>query len=112
MTLSDVTSLFSDVKPALCYLDEDKFYYDFEKRNPFTPDDVNKIERKMQELLTKGEKIRKIKSSLIKDNKYKEEILKEIKNTRTYQINDYKDVLLGELLEQVPKNSAFKLPLA
>ncbi len=103
-----VTSLFPDSKPAFGYLDEDKFYYDFDKKNPFTPEDLIKIEKKMYEIINKNEKIKEIKS-FQNENKYKLEILKEIKQSKSYQINNFKDILINEILEQVPKNSAFKL---
>ncbi len=105
-----VLSLFPNSKPALNYLDEDKFYYDFEKPNPFNPDDIKRIEKKMHELLQKGIKLKKAKSKF-KDKLYKKEILKDIKKTKIYELDGYEDVILGEALEEIPKTSVFKLLL-
>ncbi len=103
-----VLSLFPNSKPALNFLDEDKFYYDFEKPNPFTPDDIKRIEKKMHEILQKGVKIKKSKHDF-KDNQYKKEILKDVKKTKIYEIDGYTDLILGEIIEEIPRNSAFKL---
>ena len=102
-----VTSIYQNTIPALAYLDDDKFYYDFERKAPFTPEDLEKIENKMNELLKKQEKINEIKNSEL--NNYKKKILKYIKKSKSYQIGSYKDVLLGQVLEEIPKNSVFKL---
>ncbi|MBS3171728.1 threonine--tRNA ligase [Candidatus Woesearchaeota archaeon] len=105
-----VLSIFPNSKPALNYLDDDKFYYDFEKPHPFTPDDIKRIEKKMHEILQKVVKLKKSKSEF-KDNPYKKEILKEIKKIKIYELDGYEDLILGEALEEIPKNSAFKLLL-
>lgn len=102
-----VTSLYQNTIPALAYLDDDKFYYDFERKAPFTPEDLKKIENKMHELLKKQEKIKEIKNSEL--NNYKKEILKDVKKSKLYKIGSYKDVLLGSILEEIPRNAVFKL---
>ncbi|MEK6937284.1 MAG: threonine--tRNA ligase [Nanoarchaeota archaeon] len=107
-----VLELFPNSKPALNFLDEDKFYYDFEKPHPFTPDDIKRVERKIHELL--NVKIKKSKSDF-KNSPYKKEILKDIKKAKIYELvgdknlGSYKDLILGEILEEIPKNSVFKL---
>ncbi len=107
-----ILSLFPNTKPALSFLDEDKFYYDFEKQHPFTPDDLKKIENKMQELLNRGIKLKKITKNpelLFKENKYKLEILKDVKKIKFYELDNFNDVIIGGALEEIPKNSSFKL---
>ena len=108
-----VISLFPHAKPALNYIDEDKFYYDFEKSGSFTPEDLKKIENKMHDILNKGISIKKSTAKnpelLFKENDYKKEILKDVKKTKVYEIDDHKDVIIGEILENIPKNPAFKL---
>ena len=108
-----VADLFPNVKPALNYLDEDKFYYDFERNNSFTVEDIKKIENKMHEILEKEITIKKVASKdqalLFKDNNYKKEIIKEIKKTKVYEIDNYKDLIIGEIEEKIPKYAQFKL---
>src|SRR6266850_7095692 len=47
-----VTRLFPGVKVAIGPAIEDGFYYDFAKPEPFTPDDLVKIEAVMREIAT------------------------------------------------------------
>ncbi|MBN1883141.1 MAG: threonine--tRNA ligase [Deltaproteobacteria bacterium] len=46
-----VKSLYPDVKVAIGPSIENGFYYDFDKPEPFTPDDLEKIENKMKEIV-------------------------------------------------------------
>ncbi|MBI2672290.1 threonine--tRNA ligase [Candidatus Woesearchaeota archaeon] len=107
---SAVLSLFPNVKPAYGYLDEEKFFYDFEKPNPFTQDDLKRIENKMGEIIKKSSSISEIKSkNIFENNLYKKDLLKDIKKTSAYEINGHKDLLVNEISRQVPKNNPFKL---
>ncbi|MBI4153316.1 TGS domain-containing protein, partial [Candidatus Woesearchaeota archaeon] len=45
-----VLQLWPEVKPTIGPTIETGFYYDFEKKEPFTPEDLVKIEKKMQEI--------------------------------------------------------------
>jgi len=69
-----VKSLFPDAKVTIGPAIESGFYYDFDVENPFSPDDLEKIEAKMRELakaalpitrevLTKQEAIQLFKDS-------------------------------------------------
>jgi threonyl-tRNA synthetase len=48
---SAVKDLFPDVKLAIGPAIEDGFYYDFDKEEPFTPEDLTKIEKRMREIV-------------------------------------------------------------
>jgi threonyl-tRNA synthetase len=46
-----VKQLFPDAKPTIGPATEDGFYYDFDRDGSFSPEDVEKIEKKMEELV-------------------------------------------------------------
>jgi threonyl-tRNA synthetase len=48
-----VKSLWPDVKLGIGPAIEDGFYYDFDREEPFTPEDLDKIESKMREIIKK-----------------------------------------------------------
>jgi threonyl-tRNA synthetase len=48
---SAVKEIFPDVKLAIGPSTDDGFYYDFDKAEPFTPEDLGTIEEKMRELI-------------------------------------------------------------
>ncbi len=50
-----VQELFPGTKIAIGPAIKDGFYYDFSRKNPFTPEDLEKIERKMKEIVEKNE---------------------------------------------------------
>ena len=52
-----VKSLFPDAQVTIGPVIENGFYYDFAYKRPFTPDDLQAIEKKMQELASKDEAI-------------------------------------------------------
>lgn len=49
-----VKELYPEVKVAIGPSIEDGFYYDFDKRDPFIPEDLKKIESKMKEIIKKN----------------------------------------------------------
>ncbi|MBI65587.1 MAG: threonine--tRNA ligase [Candidatus Marinimicrobia bacterium] len=50
-----VQSLFPGTKITIGPAIENGFYYDFSRKDPFTNEDLNKIEKKMHEIIDKGE---------------------------------------------------------
>ena len=50
-----VTDLFPDAKFAIGPPIADGFYYDFDVAEPFTPDDLERIERRMHEIIREGQ---------------------------------------------------------
>jgi threonyl-tRNA synthetase len=52
-----VLAIWSEIKPTIGPAIEMGFYYDFYKKEPFKPEDLVKIEKKMEELVQKNLKI-------------------------------------------------------
>ena len=100
-----VKELFPNVKIAIGPSTDDGFFYDFEINNPFTPDDLKKIESKMHEIVSKNivfEKIiikRNEALKLFKDlgEDFKVEILNEITDDTVsiYKLDDLYDLCRG-----------------
>lgn len=57
ITAQAVKELFPDVQVTIGPAIENGFYYDFAKDKPFTPEDLVKIEAKMQEIIKRNDKI-------------------------------------------------------
>ena len=60
-----VQELFPGTKLAIGPAIKDGFYYDFYREEPFTPNDLEKIEIRMKEIIEKDEKTRREVLSLI-----------------------------------------------
>ena len=114
-----VQSLFPEAKLAIGPSIEQGFYYDFDKEEPFTPDDLEKIEKKMQEIV-KGNYafVRKevSKSEAItffeeRREKYKVELISELEDERVvlYQHDDFVDMCRGPHLPFTGMIKNFKL---
>ncbi len=54
-----VQSLYADAKLGIGPFITDGFYYDFDVEKPFQPDDLGKIEKKMQEIVKSGQTFRR-----------------------------------------------------
>ena len=46
-----VQDLFPEAKPTIGPAIENGFYYDFDRAEPFTPDDLSKLEARMHEIV-------------------------------------------------------------
>lgn len=114
-----VKELFPQVKVTIGPAIEDGFYYDFDKDEPFTEEDLTKIERKMQEIIkarnpftrkeiSKEEAI-KLFSSL--GETYKLEIIDEIEddNISIYEEGGFIDLCRGPHVPHTGIVKAFKL---
>lgn len=79
-----VTKLFPEAQLTIGPPIEDGFYYDFAVPEPFTPDDLKKIELEMRDLIRANTEFVERETSrdealeLVKDNEYKVEILQGI----------------------------------
>ena len=51
-----VTDLYPEAKLGVGPVIEDGFYYDFDVKTPFTPEDLEKIEKKMREIIAQKQK--------------------------------------------------------
>tara|TARA_Y100000310_G_C20669443_1_gene809418 strand:+ start:784 stop:2697 length:1914 start_codon:yes stop_codon:yes gene_type:complete len=82
---------------------ENGFYYDFAKKEPFTPEDLKKIEEKMREIIKQDlsferEEITVAQAKkLFKDNKYKLELIedKKVKTLSVYKNKKFVDLCSG-----------------
>jgi threonyl-tRNA synthetase len=100
---------------------EDGFYYDFARNEPFTPDDLPKIEAKMRELVaadlptkrTVWERDKAAKHFLDIGEQYKAEIIRDLpanEEVRVYYHGDWHDLCRGPHLMSTAKISlGFKL---
>jgi len=114
-----VKKLFPDVKVTIGPPIENGFYYDFDCKRPFTPEDLEKIEQKMKELIKEDipfqreelpkEKAIELFSSLGED--YKVEILREIQDEKVslYHTGEFVDLCRGPHIPSTGKIEAFKL---
>ena len=83
-----VKILYPDVQVTIGPPIENGFYYDFSKKEPFTPEDLIKIEKKMLEIINKNEPFKRevwdrkkaINYFKNQDVLYKTEIIKDIPN--------------------------------
>ncbi len=114
-----VKLLFPEVKVGIGPATDEGFYYDFDKPEPFTPEDLDKIEKKMQEIIEKNYPIvRKIasKEKLIDffksiDEDLKVELIQEKGGDLCsyYEQNGFVDFCLGPHLPTTGKVVAFKI---
>ncbi len=114
-----VKDLFPDVKVTIGPAIEEGFYYDFDKSTPFTPDDLEKIEKRMKEIiksksrfsvrfLPKQDVINLFKE---KGEDYKVELLQEIQDelVSLYDEGGFTDLCRGPHIPDTSKIKAFKL---
>ncbi|HEX6674854.1 MAG TPA: threonine--tRNA ligase [Actinomycetes bacterium] len=79
-----VTSLYPEAKYAIGPPVEDGFYYDFDVPEPFTPEDVERIEARMREIVAQGQPFRRDELSrdeglrLFAEQPYKVEIIQAV----------------------------------
>jgi len=114
-----VKNLFPEVKLAIGPPIEQGFYYDFDKREPFTPDDLGKIEKEMQKIVKENYAfVRKevpksdaIKFFKEKGEKYKVELLSELEDEKVilYQHDDFVDLCKGPHVPFTGMGKNFKL---
>ncbi|BCB96875.1 threonine--tRNA ligase [Dissulfurispira thermophila] len=114
-----IKDLFPDAKLAIGPATEDGFYYDIDRDTPFTPEDLEKIEKRMKEIIkennpfvkkdiSKNEAIELFKK---KGEDYKVELLEEIPDDTVsiYEEGGFVDLCRGPHLSDTGKVKAFKL---
>lgn len=102
---SAVKEVFPDVKLAIGPAIDDGFYYDFDKDEPFTPEDLDAIAKKMKEMIkadlpferlemSKAEALERFKSL---GERYKVELLEEIPDGQVtaYKHGEFVDLCRG-----------------
>ena len=106
--------LYPKVKLGIGPSIENGFYYDFDNLK-IAPSDLNKIEDKMKELIQKNLEFKKIKvtkekvKQILKDEPYKLDLLKEIKDPIFYKCGDFTDLCAGPHITSTKEIKAFKL---
>ena len=117
-----VQEIWPDTKVTIGPVIKDGWYYDFDRKEAFTPDDLGAIEKKMKEIINKREPVRTevweraraIKHYKDLNEPYKVELIEAIPGDeplRMYWHGDWQDLCRGPHLQhtgQVP-GDAFKL---
>ncbi|WP_425098805.1 threonine--tRNA ligase [Tropicibacter sp. S64] len=117
-----VQELWPDVKVTIGPVIKDGWYYDFDREEPFTPEDLGEIEKKMKEIINKRDAVRTevwdravaIQYYEDRGEPYKVELIEAIPGDeplRMYWHGDWQDLCRGPHLQhtgQVPAD-AFKL---
>ncbi|CAH2783573.1 MAG: Threonyl-tRNA synthetase (EC [Candidatus Burkholderia crenata] len=115
-----VKDLHPDAQVTIGLVIENGFYYDFAYSRPFTPEDLEKIEKRMAEIakkdepvsrrvVTRGEAIDYFKSI---GEKYKAEIIESIPSTddiKLYSHGSFTDLCRGPHVPSTGKLKVFKL---
>ena len=114
-----VKTLFPDAQLAIGPAIDQGFYYDFGTINPFSPDDLERIERKMKQLIDQDmpfERLIMEKASAIelfkkKNEPYKVQLLEEIEDNEIslYRNGDFVDLCRGPHVPRTGYIGAFKL---
>ena len=100
-----VMEIFPGVKFGIGPVIDDGFYYDFDIPRPFTPEDLQKIERRMKKFIKQDIKFEKISTTLEEaqkqstDQPYKIELIndlvKEKKSLSYYKSDKFTDLCSG-----------------
>ena len=83
-----VLEIYPEAKPTIGPVIENGFYYDFEFKSPIKEEDLEKIERKMKEILPSWEKFEEKEVSnkeakeFFKDNQYKLELIEDLEKAK------------------------------
>ena len=116
-----VQELFPDAQVTIGPVIENGFYYDFDRKEPFTEKDLGTIEKKMKEIVNRDEKtsfkvMRRedaIKLFSDKGENYKVEIIRDLPESeelKVYYHGEWFDLCKGPHLESTGKiGKAFKL---
>jgi threonyl-tRNA synthetase len=113
-----VKELWPKVKLGIGPATEEGFYYDFLKKEPFSNEDLKKIEKKMQEIIEKNSEFKKkeiekekaIKFFQEKGEKFKVELIKEMQEKISfYELNGFTDLCKGPHVKKAGEIKAFKL---
>ena len=117
-----VQMIWPDVQVTIGPVIKDGWYYDFDRSEPFTPDDLNVIEKKMKEIINSRDpikteiwnRVQAIQHYQNNNEPYKVELIETIPGNeplRMYWHGDWQDLCRGPHLQhtgQIPADS-FKL---
>jgi len=112
-----VKELFPKAKIAIGPAIEEGFYYDFDVKESFRPEDLEKIEKKMREIIKANEKFvkkdvsKKEALKLFEKEPYKLELINELPGSKAslYSTRKFVDLCKGPHLERAGQIGAVKL---
>ena len=113
-----VMQLFPDAKMGIGPPTKDGFYYDFEVTDPFTPDDLIKIEKRMSEIISGNHRFDKTTISRadaehkFEHQPYKIELIENLESSEpisTYSHGTFEDLCQGPHVKTTSDICAFKL---
>lgn len=114
-----VKGLFPDARLAIGPAIEEGFYYDFDVNRPFTPEDLEKIEKRMQEIIKRDSPF--VREEITKEDAiklfqklgedYKIELINELNDETIsiYRQGDFVDLCRGPHIPSTGRIKAFKL---
>ncbi|TNF67039.1 MAG: threonine--tRNA ligase [Gammaproteobacteria bacterium] len=115
-----VKKLFPEAQVTIGPVIENGFYYDFSYKRPFTPEDLEAIEKKMKEIVAKGHKV--VRSEMPRDEAieyfesigeyYKADIIRDIPQGEVlslYTQDDFTDLCRGPHVPNLSHLKVFKL---
>jgi threonyl-tRNA synthetase len=115
-----VKQLYPDTQVTIGPVIEDGFFYDFARETPFTPEDLERIETRMKELVKTGDEV--VRSVMARDEAvaffkdmgedYKAEIIEDIPSNEElslYRQGDFIDLCRGPHVPHTKHLKAFKL---
>ena len=112
-----VKELYPETKITIGPSIKDGFYYDFDRDTPFTVEDLEKIEKKMREIIKSNLSFERTEVSkdearkIFKDESYKIELINEIPDEKVsiYKQGNFIDLCRGPHLQSTGKVKSFKL---
>ena len=115
-----VKQLFPEAQVTIGPVIENGFYYDFSYERPFTPEDLQAIEKKMQQLVAEDYEISRevmsrdeaVKFFLENSEKYKAELIEAIPSNEDlslYSQGDFTDLCRGPHVPSTGKLKVFRL---
>ena len=113
-----VKHLRPEAKLAIGPAIENGFYYDFDVDEPFTPEFLAQVEKEMQKLIKRNERVERFELpraealDLMKDEPYKVELINDLPEGETisfYRQGDFTDLCAGPHLPSTGKIKAVKL---
>lgn len=113
-----VQDMFPDAKPTIGPAIENGFYYDFDREQPFTPEDLERLERRMNEIIAAdyemtGERVTREQAiERFKGNPYKVELASQIPEGEPitlYTIGEFTDLCRGGHAHTTGEIGAVKL---
>ena len=114
-----VKGLFPDARLAIGPAIEEGFYYDFDVNRPFIPEDLEKIEKSMQEIIKRDSPF--VREEITKEDAiklfqklgedYKIELINELNDETIsiYRQGDFVDLCRGPHIPSTGRIKAFKL---